>query len=939
MPEKTHRLAAIVFTDIVGYTRRMEENEQRTMQLLQQQRDIVFPLVESYEGEVIKEIGDGLMMMFDSAVQAVRFAIAVQTRLKDEELTIRAGIHIGDVIFKGGDVFGSAVNTAARVEPLAPSNGICISEDVQAQIQNKSEFITISRGKRELKGVSEPLEIFEIFIEGVSKKQNKNIGYIFKDLWRRNVIQIAIGYIAGAWIVKQAVAAIVAQYVLSPHIVQLSWILLISLLPAVMILSYFHGKRSSGRWTKVELFGLPVNLLLSIALLFIMFNGKDLGAAMERVTIETEDGESITRAIPKSEFRKDIALFFFDNETQDKEYDWLQYGLTTALVYDISQDAFIEANNAIAFMHRFRENGSEDGLDVSLMMKSSIAEQQHCDFFVTGSFNREGTQWVINMQFYDTFKGSKMGSIVLKDEDLFVLVDKGSLEIKKALGVPTARMKESKDMPVAEIFTSSIPAFKEFILSTLQIHLQNDYSEGIVHAEKAVEIDPDFAIAHLTLAEMYFNTNMPEKTEKSVDITMDKLYKLPERHQFSAKFFYYIIRQQAEQGTAVLKMWTDLYPHDVNAHVSLAQRYRMNNDFDLAIDQYKYITEIAPNEYEYIRTLGDIYESMGNLDSSLYYYEMYADKFPGEASAYRNLGDTYFRMSKFDLAMENYNKAQLIEPDNSSTALKMARVHMTNGNFNQAENLLLSMLESGNTSQDSILIYTGLEGLAEMLGKINLSFEYLQNRFALYKNTVPPLRYMVLQIFSISKYSMVGKQKEALALLQKVEKELQPPLNKVAAFGYLFYYTDNKDPEKASQHVEDAMSIIEGFGEEMLIANIHYAEGRIAELEQDYMLAVEEYSKYQKLHSTNADVYRWIARSFAEAGKLDEAFDNIEESMTRSPNDPKTLYEAARIHQQDGNTQQAMDYIRKANEIWKDADASYEPARKAREFSTSLEEV
>ena len=166
MPEKTHKLAAIVFTDIVGYTRRMEENEQKTMQLLQQQREIVFPLAESYGGEVVKEIGDGLLMMFDSAVQAVRFAIAVQTRLKDEELTIRAGIHIGDVIFKGGDVFGSAVNTAARIEPLASPNGICISEDVRAQLHNKADIITISRGTKELKGVSGAVEIFDVFIEG-----------------------------------------------------------------------------------------------------------------------------------------------------------------------------------------------------------------------------------------------------------------------------------------------------------------------------------------------------------------------------------------------------------------------------------------------------------------------------------------------------------------------------------------------------------------------------------------------------------------------------------------------------------------------------------------------------------------------------------------------------------------------------------------------------
>jgi class 3 adenylate cyclase len=80
--DKKHRLTAIVFTDIVGYTKRMEEIEQITLQLLEQQREIVFPIVTSFEGKVIKELGDGLLIMFDSAIQAVRCIIAIQKRLE-----------------------------------------------------------------------------------------------------------------------------------------------------------------------------------------------------------------------------------------------------------------------------------------------------------------------------------------------------------------------------------------------------------------------------------------------------------------------------------------------------------------------------------------------------------------------------------------------------------------------------------------------------------------------------------------------------------------------------------------------------------------------------------------------------------------------------------------------------------------------------------------
>ena len=94
---------------------------------------------------------------------------------------------IGDVIFKDGDVFGSAVNTAARIEPLAPPNGICISENVKNQLQNKSDIQILSLGIMDLKGVKKPVEIFEIFIEGISDWQKKSISWFVKDMWNRRV--------------------------------------------------------------------------------------------------------------------------------------------------------------------------------------------------------------------------------------------------------------------------------------------------------------------------------------------------------------------------------------------------------------------------------------------------------------------------------------------------------------------------------------------------------------------------------------------------------------------------------------------------------------------------------------------------------------------------------------------------------------------------------
>ena len=236
---KDQKLAAIVFTDIVGYTRQMEANEEKTLQLLERQREIIFPLVSEFGGEIIKEIGDGLMMMFTSANRAVRFAIAAQDRLKNEEFKIRAGIHIGDVIFDKGDVFGSAVNIAARIEPLAPAGGICISKDVRNQIRNQGDILTVSVGNKELKGVKEAVQVYKI---ATGKLDDERVSVI-RDLWRRRVVQITFFYILLSYLFKWISELIVGQYMLSPHLSQLVWLLLISLIPSIIIISYFHGRR------------------------------------------------------------------------------------------------------------------------------------------------------------------------------------------------------------------------------------------------------------------------------------------------------------------------------------------------------------------------------------------------------------------------------------------------------------------------------------------------------------------------------------------------------------------------------------------------------------------------------------------------------------------------------------------------------------------------
>jgi TolB-like protein len=150
-----------MFTDIVGYTEQMSKSESKSLDTLEKKRSILKPLLKKYKGTFVKEIGDGTLSYFESAVNAATCAVKLQeTTYDDKEMNIRVGIHIGDIVFKDGDVFGGGVNVASRLESIAPAGGVCVSKSVYDELSNQDDFDGIELGLQSLKGVGRLVEVF-----------------------------------------------------------------------------------------------------------------------------------------------------------------------------------------------------------------------------------------------------------------------------------------------------------------------------------------------------------------------------------------------------------------------------------------------------------------------------------------------------------------------------------------------------------------------------------------------------------------------------------------------------------------------------------------------------------------------------------------------------------------------------------------------------------
>lgn len=167
---QSHQLAAIMFTDIAGYTALMGEDEQKAFDLLKKNRELQKPIIEQFNGHWIKEIGDGVLASYNSVSDAVTAAIKIQEACNAaEDFQLRIGIHLGEVIFENDDVFGDGVNIASRIQAVAKPGCIYVSESVNHNMANKKGFQTRFIKEETLKNVKEPVKIYEVITSPTSK--------------------------------------------------------------------------------------------------------------------------------------------------------------------------------------------------------------------------------------------------------------------------------------------------------------------------------------------------------------------------------------------------------------------------------------------------------------------------------------------------------------------------------------------------------------------------------------------------------------------------------------------------------------------------------------------------------------------------------------------------------------------------------------------------
>lgn len=201
MPQQTRQLVAILFTDIVGYTAMMQQDEGHAVIIVKRYIEVLQKAISDYAGKILNDYGDGSLCSFSSATQALQCAVEIQKQFRyDPKVPLRIGLHVGEIFFESEKVMGDGVNVASRIQSLGQANAILFSKEVFDKIKNQAEFKAISLGVFEFKNVGDPMEIFALANDGLKVPKREEISGKLKEDRKKSSRR--------KWIITSAIAVL-----------------------------------------------------------------------------------------------------------------------------------------------------------------------------------------------------------------------------------------------------------------------------------------------------------------------------------------------------------------------------------------------------------------------------------------------------------------------------------------------------------------------------------------------------------------------------------------------------------------------------------------------------------------------------------------------------------------------------------------------------------
>ena len=382
-----------------------------------------------------------------------------------------------------------------------------------------------------------------------------------------------------------------------------------------------------------------------------------------------------------------IAVISFENQTGDKAYDYLQKAIPNLLITSLEQTGDLYVVTWERMRDLLKQIGRKDEEIVDRDLGFKLCRREGVEAIVLGSFIKAENIFATDVKVLDVETKRLLKSASSRGEGvdsiLQTQIDELSKEISEGVGIARQKIEPAK-VQIADVTTTSMDAYNYFLRGRDDLE-KFYYDSARQFLEKAVELDPTFAVAYLHLAWAYGELENTEARNEAYEKAKTFSAKSTDKERLLIESAYArAIERDPEKRFRLLKQIANKYPKEKRIHYDLGFYYESKNMFDQAIEEYKEALRLDPDYGYAINQIAYRYVEMGDFEKAIEYFKRYASVSPGDANPIDSMAELYFRMGRIEEAIAKYKEALEIKPDFYAASWSIGYIHALEKNYREA---------------------------------------------------------------------------------------------------------------------------------------------------------------------------------------------------------------------------------------------------------------